>query len=269
MNLDEELAIHENPWRGRLITLGVLAVVGVVVGVLVYAFFFRSTSEKARATEDLTVGRATINANLIVSGTADAQLISDLTFRTSGRVNAVGIKVGDTVHKGDVLASLEAEDLSNGVASAGASLGQAQARLDQLVEGATKAELAAAEQQVVSAKQAANNADRNTDKLLEGPTDAEVRAQQQAVIAAQTGLNEAQRRKQALLDGPTASQVASANQVVTSAQVALDQAQRDRQTLLNGPTAAQLTAADQAVTSAQAGLNQALPTSARNMIPMV
>ncbi len=125
MNLDEELAIYENPWRGRLISLSVLAVIGIVIAVLMYAFLFRESSEKARATEDIPVVRGTINANLVVSGTADAQLISDLSFRTSGRVNAVGVKVGDTVHKGDVLASLDSDDLANGVASAGASLGQA------------------------------------------------------------------------------------------------------------------------------------------------
>ncbi len=257
MNLDEELSIQESPWRGRLITAGVIGVAALVVGVLAYAFFFRESPEEARATEDLTVGLATINANLIVSGTADAQLISDLGFRTSGRVNAVSIKVGDTVRQGDVLASLEADDLTNGVASAQASLGQAQARLDQLVEGATDAELAAARQQVVSARELANNANRSIDTLLEGPTDAELSAQEQAVVTAQVALNEAQRQRQTLMDPPTASQIASANQVVTSAQVALDQSHRDRQTLLEGPTAAQLTAADQSVTSAQAGLNQA------------
>src|ERR1700694_1156597 len=153
MNLDEELAIHESPWRGRLISLSVIAVIGIVAAVLAYAFFFRATSEKTRATEDITVGRATISANLVVSGKADAQLISDLSFRTSGRVDGVNVKVGDPVHKGDVLASLEAADLSNGVASARAGLGQAQARLDQLVQGATDAELAAAGGKVVSAQQ--------------------------------------------------------------------------------------------------------------------
>lgn len=257
MTLDEELSIQESPWRGRLITIGVIAVVALVIGGLAYAFFFREPAEEARATEDLTVGRATINANLIVSGTADAQLISDLAFRSSGRVSAVGIKVGDTVRVGDVLASLEADDLENGVASAQASLGQAQAMLDQLVEGATDAELAAARQQVVSARELANGATRSIDELLEGPSAAEMRTQQQAVVTAETALNEAERQRRGLMDPPTAAQIASANQVVTSAQVALDQSHRDRRTLMEGPTAAQLTAADQAVTSAQAGLNQA------------
>jgi RND family efflux transporter MFP subunit len=257
MNPDDDFTIQESPWRGRLISLGLLGVLAVVIGVLVYAFFLRESTETARATEDLTVGRATINANLIVSGTADAQLISDLGFRTSGRVSSVRVKVGDVVNVGDVLASLEADDLTNGVASAQASLGQAQARLDQLVDGATEAELAAAQQQVVSARELANNAGRSIDELLEGPTTAQLRAQEQAVVTAQTALNEAQRQRRTLMDGPTTSQVASADQVVTSAQVALDQSRRDKQTLLEGPTAAQLTAADQAVTSAQAGLNQA------------
>ena len=82
MNLNDELAIQENPWRGRAISLGMLVALAVVIGIGAYALFFRGTEETLRETEDIEVGRATINANLIVSGTADAQLLSDLTFRS-------------------------------------------------------------------------------------------------------------------------------------------------------------------------------------------
>ena len=212
MNLDEELIIQESRWRGRLITLGVLAAAGVVVGVLAYAFFFRSEGEKARPTEDLVVGRATINANLIISGTADAQLISDLSFRTSGTVDSVNVKVGDTVHRGDVLASLESDDLANGVASAQANLALAQARLAALLEGATDAELAAADQSVVNAEVNRDRAIRDANDLLDPPNDVELTSDEQAVVSAETALNQAQRDRTDLLNGPTAAQIASASQ---------------------------------------------------------
>ena len=257
MDLGEQLTIRESRWRGRLITLGVLAAAGLVVGVAVYASFFRAESEETRPTEDIAVSRATINANLIVSGVADAQLISDLSFRTSGRVDAVNVKVGDTVSRGDVLASLESDDLTNGVETARTSLASAQARLSALLEGASEAELAAARQSVVSAEVGLGRARRDVDELLEDPTVAERSAQEQAVVAAETVLNQADRDRTRLLDGPTAAEVASAEQVVISAQTALDQAERDRQRLLDGPTAAERSAAEQAVVSAQAALNQA------------
>jgi hypothetical protein len=68
MDLERDLAISEGRWRGRLLTLGILAGGAIIVGVLAYVLFFRGSSEEARPTEDLTVGRVTINANLLISG---------------------------------------------------------------------------------------------------------------------------------------------------------------------------------------------------------
>ncbi len=257
MNLEEELAIEVNPWRGRFITMGVLAAIAVVIGVTVYAFFFREESQTARATEDLVVGRATINANLIVSGVAEAQLISNLTFRTSGRVGNLSVSVGDVVQEGQILASLESDELDNAIAAAQASLAASQARFALLVEGATVAELAAATQNVVSAEVALDNAQRDLGELLKGPSDTDLTADEQSVVAAEAAVNQAMRDRQSLVDGPTAPQIASANQIVISAQAALDQAMRDRQSLIDGATAAQIAQADQNFASSQAGLNLA------------
>ncbi|MCI0850269.1 MAG: efflux RND transporter periplasmic adaptor subunit, partial [Chloroflexi bacterium] len=109
MNLDEDLTIQESRWRGRLISLAVLVAVGALLAGGAYQFFFRDEAEQLRETEDYTVARATINANLIISGVAEAQLISDLSFRQSGRVDEVNVKVGDVIKRGDVLAAMEAD----------------------------------------------------------------------------------------------------------------------------------------------------------------
>ncbi len=257
MNLDEELAIEVNPWRGRLITLAVLGGIAALFVGLGYAFFFREESETTRLTEEIEVTRATINANLIVSGEAEAQLISNLTFRTSGRVGSVSVTVGDEVREGDILASLESDELDNAVAAAQASLAASQARLALLLEGATDAELAAATQNVIQAQIAFDNVQRDLDELLDGPSASLLTADEQAVVSAEAALNQANRDRQSLIDGPTRPQIASANQVVISAQASLDQALRDRQSLIDGPTAAQIAQADQNVASAQAGLNMA------------
>ena len=257
LNLEEELAIEVNPWRGRFITLGVLVGIAAVLGVVVYAFFFRDEPEIARETEELVVELQTINASLIISGEAQAQLISNLTFRTSGRVGNVAVAVGDEVKEGDVLASLESDELDNAVAAAQASLDASQARLALLLEGATDAELAAATQNVIQAQVAVDNAQRDLDDLLDGPSDTQLTGDEQAVVSAEAALNQANRDRQSLIDGPTPSQIASANQVVISAQAALEQAVRDRQSIIDGPTAAAIAQADQNVASAQAGLNLA------------
>jgi RND family efflux transporter MFP subunit len=267
MNLDEQLFIQESRWRGRLITLGVLATLGLVVGVLVYVFFFRSEATKARPTEDLKVGRATINANLIISGKADAQLISDLSFRTSGTVETVDVKVGEAVHQGDVLASLESADLANGVASAQASLALARARLTELEQGATDSQRAAAQQSLVTAQVGVSRAGRDVSDLLKPPTQVQLTTADQAVASAQAALNQAQRDHTSLINGPTSAQIASANQVVSSAQVALNQAQRRLDDLRAGATASQLAAAQQQLDAANANLASAQASLARLTAP--
>src|SRR3989304_2981613 len=257
MDLDEQLTIRESRWRGRLITLGILAVIGLVIGVGGYALFFREAEEKARPTGDRGGGRATINANLIVSGVADAQLISDLSFRTSGRVDSVNVKVGDPVRRGDVLASLESEDLANSVATAQANLALAQARLSSLLEGAPEAELAAAEQSVVSAEVSLDSARRDLEELLEGPTHTELSAEEQAVVSAEAALNQAGRDRTRLLDGPTHAERKAAEQAVVSAQAALNQAERALDELRDGPTPTQLAAAEEKGAAAGAKLGSA------------
>ena len=131
INLDDDLAIQESPWRGRIVTLSVLAIIAAAIAAGLYFFYFKSDSTTlTRATEDLPVKKATINQTLIVTGVADAHLNSNLIFQASGKVASVNVKAGALVAKGDVLASLESDDLANAVASAQANQKSAQLKLE-------------------------------------------------------------------------------------------------------------------------------------------
>jgi HlyD family secretion protein len=199
----------------------------------------------ARATEDVTVARATINANLIVSGTADAQLNSNLNFQSSGRVSAVGVKVGDVVRSGQVLASLESASLQNAVDTGEASVRAAQLKLDDLLDGSSAAELAATDQAVAQAQAALVKAQNAQTDLLDEPTDSDLASAQQAVDLAESQLATAESALAKLEDGPSAADIAAADAAVASAQSALTAAQ-------NSETNAQNT-----VTSATASLKSA------------
>ena len=169
INFEEELQIEENPWRGRIITLLVLLGLGAVIAAAIWYFFFRDESlAVSRQTEEIPVARGTINQNLTITGTADAQLNSDLVFQTSGKVDAVNVKVGDVVQQGQVLASLESDDLANSVESAQATLRTSQLKLDDLLAGSTPAEFAAAQQTVASALAQYTKAQNDYDTLRLG-----------------------------------------------------------------------------------------------------
>ena len=68
INLDDDLTIQESPWRGRIITFGVLLAIAAAIGAGLYFFYFKSDSETlTRSTEDITVKKSTINQTLIIS----------------------------------------------------------------------------------------------------------------------------------------------------------------------------------------------------------
>ena len=229
LNLDDELSIQESGWRGLAITFGLLLIAAAFAIAGAYYFFFRSDATPVRATRRLTVAKATISSNVLISGTADAQLNSDLTFQSSGKVGAVSVEVGDVVRQGQVLASLESDDLANAVASAQANQRTAQLKLDDLLDGSTAAELSAAEQAVASARAALTKAQNDYDELADGPSASEVATALQAVDLAEAQLATATSTLNKLEDTPSDADLAAAQAAVASAESALTAAENTAQ----------------------------------------
>jgi HlyD family secretion protein len=226
INLDEDLSLEESRWRGRLITLGVLLLAAAVIAAGLYFFYFKSDSTTlTRSTEDIPVKKSTINQTLIISGVADAQLNSNLIFQSAGNVAQINVKVGDVVKQGDVLASLESDDLSNAVASAQANLQAAQLKLSGLLDPAMASEQAAADQAVAAAQANVTKIKNDLQDLLDAPKAADLAAAQQAVDAAETQLATAEASRQKLSDAPSDSDIAAAQSAVAGAQSALTAAQ--------------------------------------------
>ncbi len=225
LDLDEELAIQEAGWRGRAISFGIFLAVAAFALAGVYYFFLRDEEVVTRPTEDIPVKRATINSTLIISGTADTQLNSNLTFQSAGRVSRVDVKVGDTVKQGQVLASLESDSLANALASARAGQRSAQLKLDDLLDGTSAAEFAAAEQAVAAAQATLTKAENDYTDMIDGPSAAELAGAQQGVIGAQAQVASARATLDKLDNSPSAADVAAAEAGVASAQSALTAAQ--------------------------------------------
>lgn len=239
INLDDDLTIQESPWRGRIITFGVLAVIAAVIAAGLYFFYFKGESTALkRSTEDIPVKRATINQTLIISGIADAQFNSNLIFQASGKVDTVNVKVGDAVQQGDVLASLESDDLTNAVASAQANQQSAQLKLDDLLAGSEAADLAAADQVLASAEAAATKAQNDYKDLVDGATASDRATAEQAVSAAAAQLASAKSSRDKLKDTPSAADIAAAQAGVAQAQSALTAAQNASTNAQNGLTSA-------------------------------
>jgi len=180
INLEEDLELEEHAWRSRIIT--VFALIAIALGAAGAFLYFRSGDSTAvsRETEEIPVVRSTIDQTLSITGIAEAQLSSELTFRSSGRVSAVNVKVGDQVHAGQVLASLESDDLANAVDVARTNVLSAQLKLDDLLGGADAADLAAADQSVAQAQAALTKAENDYNDMLQGASASDIAVAEQA-----------------------------------------------------------------------------------------
>jgi len=224
--------------RPRWLVVLALLIAAAVGGFFVYHFWFAEggSDEATISTERVTT--ATIRFSVTTSGEAKAVDQSVLSFGIAGRVSSVEVKLSDEVKADQKLASLESDALKNQLATAEANLLSARIRLQQIQEGASDADKAAAEKAVVTAQVALDTALNNQKDLLEGASDAELAAGEERVKSAQSALLAAQNNLRKLQEGPSEADLAAAEANVASAE-------------------ANLTSAKSLQTSAKAGLQSA------------
>lgn len=139
------------------ITIGVLAVVGIVF----------SVQAKKNTPAELTV--ATVEQkNLVQSvnetGTVEANLKLEYGFEKSGRVIALHKKVGDEVKKGDLIASIDGVSERSNLAQSAALLRAAEASLNLRFAGPTSQNLQSAKASVEKARAGVMDAEANITK---------------------------------------------------------------------------------------------------------
>lgn len=260
INFDDGLELEENPWRGRIVSGLILLAIIAALGLGYWYFFVRDDSVSiTRETEEIPVTRATINQSLSITGTADAELNSSLVFQSTGRVATVNVKTGDIVAAEQVLATLESDDLVNGVDAAQAQLRAAQLQLEDLLAGVDAAEFAQADQAVAQASAALTQAENTYDTLVEGGTAADLAAAQQGVSAAEAQLASAQANRELLNDTPSDADIAAAEAGVTAAEASLTSAENQARSAEN-----LLTSAASGLKSAQAGYCSLVPPAANS-----
>lgn len=122
-----------------------------------YWFFGRADSAEAQPTV-ATVSSGTFQQTVSGSGTIEPAQQADLDFAVSGRVTAVKVEAGDTVSKGDVLATLDTVSLDAALASAKAQQEAAETTVandgseSSTQRASNEANLASAEADVVQAE---------------------------------------------------------------------------------------------------------------------
>lgn len=150
----------------------------IVTGIIVtFVLLGIALTIRDNPTEGITAERVdTTNLvrTVLATGQVTTQVDLSLSFKTSGTVRNVFVKVGQQVKEGDVLASLDQRDQQASIISARGVLASAQANLKKVLEGASTEEVLAARSVVDSSLVSLEN----SKKVLE-----DTKGQQDILVA--------------------------------------------------------------------------------------
>ncbi len=162
----------------------ILALVLAGVGWYVYS---RMQSAKT-VYETVAVDRGDLMQTVEVTGEIKPAERIDLSFKNSGKISKIKVKIGDTVKAGDVLAELDSSDVQFAMKNAQAALSIAQANLASKLAGETNQSIRVAQTQVEQSQAAYEKALKDLDAAKKTTADA-ISSAQIALDTAQHNLN--------------------------------------------------------------------------------
>lgn len=154
-------------WKKWLI-LGLAVVVLGAAGVGSFLLLRPNGGAAAQAlTRTETVAKGTQTLTVSVDGTLSPRKQSELNFGVSGTVTKVYVKAGDKVSKGDKLARIDDDELTDAVDLAQANLTTANANLSEVYDNdGSSAAIRSAKAQVSSAKAALTSAKQDLEDAV-------------------------------------------------------------------------------------------------------
>ena len=203
---------------------GAARVVAVVTGLtLALGVTACASGDTTAPAATATVSRATLTTSVAGMGSLAAASSTNLGFPSGGQLSSVRVQVGDHVHTGQVLASLDDFALRQLLAQQQANLAQQKAVLGRLRQSPTllgaRATLGQA-RQILSATRGQVSATARADQVAIGRAEAQLDAARDVAEAAQDALSAAQ----AACASPPCASVASAQAALASARSGVETA---------------------------------------------
>ena len=140
-----------------------IIVILAIVVLIIYQSFFKEKEPEFTLAE---VVRGNVAQEVSETGQVQMGKEINLSFKNTGTIQAIFIKVGDKVWLGSSLARLNTSQLVIERSKAQASLEVAQAKLNQLLEGSTPEEIQAAQTDIDNAQIALENAQQDYEENL-------------------------------------------------------------------------------------------------------
>lgn len=150
------------PWFARGM-LGLL-MVSILLGgsYLLYRQLVLIPQQQEQAqTQTVRVETATLPITVVANGTVEPEQLTNVSPKTSGRLDRVMVAEGDAVAAGQILAYMDNSDLQGQLIQAQGQLASAQANLAMLVAGNRPQEIAQSEATLASAEASLNQAEED------------------------------------------------------------------------------------------------------------
>jgi multidrug efflux pump subunit AcrA (membrane-fusion protein) len=197
-----------------------------------------ATAISPLASNQAAVTRGSIQETFTSIGRVAGSGDTDVTFPSTGKIDALAVKVGDKVEVGQLLLQTDSAQIQKDLTAARSRLENDAARVQQAMDQSASQTHA---QQADAAKRAADEAVRR----------------QQEVSDAQTALRRAQDTMDKVMAGPSTTDVRTAQAALTNAQAQLVKVTNDRDTLYKGANPADVRAAERSLAAAQTDLDKA------------
>jgi HlyD family secretion protein len=265
VSLPQTLANERRGSRWWLWAIAIVVLIGLGVGGYLY---FRQTRPVRPSYTTVPVVKGSVLGTVNSTGQIAPWTSAKLAFELPGRIASVSVKVGDSVKKGDPIASLDTTQLSILVRQQESALAAAKAKLALVQAGPRPEDISAAQaaldgaqakldgmlaqgrpEDVSTAQAALDGAQAKLDGMLAQGRPADVQA-------AQEGLNAAQAKLHGLKQGPQAGDVAAAQTAVQAAQAAVTLAQAQLAALTRPPDPLAIKQAQNVLEQAKDAVNQ-------------
>jgi multidrug efflux pump subunit AcrA (membrane-fusion protein) len=230
------------PWL--MGTVGLLLVGGL--GVFIWQRFI-APPPPAPTGQIVQIAKGTVSSSVSATGTVVSTKQARLAFNTTGKLKEIMVGVGTSVKAGQPLARIQDDALLVKVDQAESSLKTARIRMEQLTEGATPEDLAAAQATYDAAVAKLND-------VAKGATAIDLRSAEASVASAQASYDQAVAKVSSLEQG---ADLLTAQASYESAKSTLANAQAKLDDLKLGAKPEDVAAAQGSVESAKNSLNSA------------
>jgi len=143
--------------KNTRLVVAALAAIALVLGGLIYRDVFVGTKNAGSTLNLYTVGRRTVTSSVTGTGNLVPMQQANVSFKVSGSLTEIDVRVGDHVAAGQVLAKIDPTPYENTLASAQANLALAQANLQSAQTPLTQAQITQLRNNLANAQQQYND----------------------------------------------------------------------------------------------------------------